>query len=210
MKVLFKGFTIIAIAILFTNCAATYRQINPQSINYSSHDLQDGISFSYQYDVLRLKNNKKYAKKEQKRNVRIIAVKITNNTDSVITMGKDAIFYSGQNEVIPMTPFSSKESIKQYAAGYLPYLLFTPTKLFITKPNQGGGYTTETYPIGYAIGPGLTAGNMIMASSSNEKMLSEFIQYDVLNKEIQPNETIYGIIGLNSFSYSPLSVKLKK
>ncbi|MDQ3535576.1 MAG: hypothetical protein M3421_08120, partial [Bacteroidota bacterium] len=41
------------LVIILSGCAATYRPIDPPSLNYNSHDFQDGIGFSYKYDVLR-------------------------------------------------------------------------------------------------------------------------------------------------------------
>lgn len=211
MKTIISKFSILTIAIFLTSCASSYRSINPPSTNYSSHDLQDGISISYQYDVLRSVGNKKYAKKEQKRGVRLIAIKVTNNTDSTINIGRDVTFYSGQNEILPMQPFATKEALKQQPALYLLYLLTTPAKLYVTKTNSNGtGTETETYPIGYVMGPGLTVGNMAMASSSNNKMLNELITYDILNKDVKKGETIYGLIGIRSYGYNPISLKLTK
>lgn len=42
-KSIFKISTI-TIVILLTGCAATYTPINPPTVNYNSHDIQDGIN----------------------------------------------------------------------------------------------------------------------------------------------------------------------
>lgn len=195
----------LALVIILSGCAAKYRSINPQTIYYNSHDSQDGISLSYKHDVLREKRNRKYANKEHKSGVRLVAIKLTNNTDAIINVGRDITFYSGQNQIFPLEPMAIKESIKQLVPGYLPYLLLTFTNLYIRT-----GTTTETYRIGLILGPAITLGNMLMASSANKKMLNELYDYNILSKDIQKGETIYGIIGVRDMGYSPISVKLKK
>jgi len=205
MKNLISQFLIIISFLVLCGCAATYKNVNPPSINYSSHDLQDGISLSYRYDILREKGNTKYAKKEDNKGVKLIAIKLTNNTDSVINVNKDLVFYSGSNAVIPMDPLAIKNTIKQVVPGYLPYLLLSFVNLYVTKDNK-----TETYHIGLVLGPGITIGNMAVASTSNTNMLNELNEYNILYSDIKKGETLFGIIGLRDVGYNPISVKLKK
>ena len=205
MKKTISNLLFVTIVVVLSGCAASYRQVNPPTIHYNSHDLQDGIGFSYKYDVLRERGNKKYANKENKKGVKLIAVKITNNTDSVINIGRDVAFYSGNNQIFPMEPMAIKESLKQFVPGYLPYLLLTFTNLYVTNGN-----TTETYPIGLVLGPAITVGNMAMAGSANKNMLNELNEYYLMSKDIQKGETIYGIIGVRDIGYIPISVKMIK
>ena len=135
----------------------------------------------------------------------MIAVKITNNTDSIINVGKNVAFYSGQNQIFPMEPMVIKESIKQIVPGYLPYLLLTFTNLYVSD-----GTSTETYPIGLGLGPVITIGNMAVAGSANKNMLNELYEYNILSRDIQKGETVYGIIGVRDMGYSPISVKMIK
>nr|MDQ3394479.1 hypothetical protein [Bacteroidota bacterium] len=193
------------LVIILSGCAATYRPIDPPSLNYNSHDFQDGIGFSYKYDVLREKGNKKYAKKEDKKGIKLIAVKVTNNTDTVINIGRDAAFYSGQNQIFPMEPMAVKESIKQIVPGYLLYLLLTFLQLNVSSGDSG-----DSYPIGIIIGPGITIGNMAMAVTANKNMLTELYEYNILNKDIQKGETVYGIIGVRDMGFNPITIKIKK
>lgn len=195
----------LASVIILSSCAATYKPINPPTLNYNSHDLQDGIGLSYKYDVLREKGNKKYAKKEDKKGIKLIAVKITNNTDSIINIGKDVAFFSGQDQIFPMEPIAIKESIKQIVPGYLSYLLLTFLQLNIYQGN-----TVDSYPIGVVVGPGITMGNMTVAGSANKNMLNELYEYNILSRDIQKGETVYGIIGVRDMGYSPISVKMIK
>ena len=60
---------IIKITLLFiviftlTNCASSYKMIEPKFINYASTHKTDNVKLEYKYDLL----DKKYAKKELKK-----------------------------------------------------------------------------------------------------------------------------------------------
>ena len=196
--------------IILSGCAATYRPINPPTLIYNSHDLQAGIGLSYKYDVLREKGNKKFAKKEDKKGVKLIAIKVTNYSDSVINIGKDFAFFAGQNQIFPMDPMATKESIKQIVPGYLLYLLLTFTRLNFTKTENGMITEQESYPIGLVLGPAITIGNMAVAGTANTNLLRELYEYNILNRDIQKGETVFGIIGVRDMGYSPISIKKVK
>jgi hypothetical protein len=209
MKSLLSKILLFVFVVSLIGCAASYKPINPQSISYNSHDVQDGVSISYKYDVLAEKGNRKYANKEEKKNVKLIAVKITNNTDSIINIGRDAIFYSGHTPLVPMDPSAVKQTIQQIVPAYLPYALLTFLTLNVTSGSSSEGYSTESYPIGLAIGPTITIGNMALAGASNKKLYEELTVYNLLNKDIKSGETVYGIIGLKDTGYVPITVKIK-
>lgn len=198
----------LGLLLFLSGCASIYRPINPSTLNYNSHDLQDGIGISYKYGVLSERGNKKYARKEYKKNVKLIAVKITNNTESVINIGKNAAFFSGQNQIIPMEPMAIKKSIKQIVPAYLPYALLTFVNFTVTKTSSSGMPETDVYPIGYGLGPAVTFGNMAMAGSSNRDLLNELYEYNILGRDIQKDETVYGIIGVRNIGYNPLTLKM--
>jgi len=205
-NLIFKTLSILTIALL-SGCASVYKPIYPPRINYTSHDLNDGISLSYKYDVLREKGNRKYARKEEMRNVKVISLKITNNTDSVIGIGKDVSFYSGYKQVFPMEPIVLKKSIKQNAPSYLLYLLLTPLKLSVTTNTNTMDPSIETYSIGYVLGPALALGNLAVAGSANTNLEQELYDYNILNRDINPKETVYGIIGIKGSQYDRLSIR---
>lgn len=203
MRTLISIFFALIFLIIFPGCAGIYKPINPSTINYAFVDQEDGVAISYKYDVLREKGNKKYAKKEYKKGIKLIAVKITNNTDNVINVGKDLAFFSGQKQMSLMDPMTIKETIKQIVPGYLPYLLLSLTTLNITK-----GTITDSYRIGLLIGPGLAIGNMSVAGTSNKNLLNELTEYNLINKEIQKGETVFGIIGIKDTGYNEIRIKM--
>ena len=197
--------TALLILVFFlAGCAAGYKPINPPSIHYQSYDLQNGIIFSYKFDVLGEQGNKKYAKREVANGIRIVAVSLTNNSDSDFNVGTQVEFFSGANRVFLMDPMDVKNAIKQNMDQFLLYLLISGVYI---KVDNGGG--SKVYPVGLIFGPLLTLDNMVTAASANKKLLEELIRYNLSDKIIRKGETVYGIISFQGTGYDPVSIKLK-
>ncbi|MBI2269577.1 MAG: hypothetical protein HYU69_04380 [Bacteroidetes bacterium] len=105
--------------------------------------------------------------------------------------------------MILMEPLVVKELIQQFVPGYLPYVLLVFVKMY-TINNDG---VVKTYPIGLILGPVIAVGNMGMAASANYSLYSELNEYNIINKNIQKGETIYGIIGVREMGYDPIFIK---
>lgn len=200
MKKIIYATLFCAVMLLLGSCAQGYTSLNPQRMNYSSYNTLEDIQLCYRYDVLLEKGNTKMSKKEKKNNLKLLAVKITNNTSQTIRIGDNAAFYSGNTMVYPLDAISIKSSIRQSVPSYLWYLLFTP--LTVTVNN------TNTYRVGYLLGPLLTGGNMLRAADSNKKFYDELQIYDIMSQDIKPNETVYGLVGFRGIDYAPLTIKL--
>lgn len=194
--------SLVAAIILLNSCAQRFYSLNPKTISYSATNDFDDISLQYQYDILRQKGNKKMAKKEQKHNVKLVAVKITNNTNQIINIGENAAFFSNGSMVYPLDAITIKNNIKQSVPSHLWYLLLTPLTLTVND--------SKPIPIGLVIGPGISGGNMLVAANANKKLYTELEQYDILNRNIQPGETVFGLVGFSGLDYAPLLLKLTK
>lgn len=200
---------IIRIALLFitlsafASCASGYKKIEPRSINYISTSVTDRVTLEYKYDLL----DKKYEKKELKKGVKLVAVKITNNSESDIMFGRDAVLtYENGNEIFVFENDKVFKTLKQKPATYLFYLLLTPLNLYTTGAN---GQQTSSTPIGLVLGPGLAGGNLIAASSANKKFKRELLDYNINGTLIKKGETIYGLIGIEAESFESLRLEIK-
>jgi hypothetical protein len=200
---------IIIIILLFTaissltNCASGYKMIAPISINYVSTNETDNVKLEYKYDLL----DKKYAKKELKKGVKLVAIKITNNSDKDLMFGRDAtLTYENGTEIFVIENDKVFKTLKQSAASYLWYLLLTPTNLYTIDSN---GRQTSTTPIGLIIGPGLAGVNMIAAHSANKKFKTEMLEYNINGSIIKKGETKYGLIGIRAYSFDSLKLKIE-
>ena len=188
-----------------TNCASSYEMIQPKSINYISTNETNNVKLEYKYDLL----DKKYAKKEVKKGVKLVAIKITNNSDKDLMFGGDVkLTYENGTEIFVMENEKVFKSLKQSPATYLFYLLLTPLQFNVTKTN-GNSIETNSTPIGLIIGPGIAGGNMIAAGSANKKFKTEMLEYNINGTLIKKGETQYGLIGIKSDSYDSLKLKIE-
>lgn len=212
MRKIIKISSFLVFAMLLNSCASAYKKINPETLNYISKSMESNIILEYKYDLL----EKKYKKKEITNNIKLIAIKVTNNNnnDKAIVLGRDfKLFYENGNEVNLIETEKLFKTIKQSPASYLCYLLLSPAQLYSGTTTTSNGYYSETkpantFPIGLIVGPGLAGGNMIAASSANEHFKNELMQYNLNGKTIKKGETVFGLIGSNSNSYD--SIKIKK
>lgn len=189
---------------LFTSCASGYKLISPETINYKSGDQNEGVNLQYKYDLL----DKKYAKKEVKNDIKLVAIKVTNNTERDLTFGNEIkLTYENGNQVLVMDNTKVFKDLKQSPASYLFYLLLAPVNFTVTK-TDGYSETSNSFPIGLILGPGIAGGNMIAASSANKKFETELLTYDINGTVIPKGQTRYGLIGINSDSFDALRIKL--
>ncbi|MFA9192028.1 hypothetical protein AAGV28_11680 [Flavobacterium sp. FZUC8N2.13] len=203
MRKMIKISSLLIFTMFLNSCASGYKKINPETINYVSKSIENNIVLEYKYDLL----EKKYKKKETKNNIKLIAVKLTNNSEKEIVFGKDIRFsYENGNEVSLIETEKLFKTIKQSPASYLWYLLLTPMNLYTTGSN---GEQTSSTPIGLVVGPGLAGGNMIAASSANKNFKNELMQFDLNGRTIKKGETVYGLIGSNSNSYESIKIKVQ-
>src|ERR1035437_3484642 len=159
MRKFFSVSLLLAFIFLISGCAQGYYAINPTKITYSASNNLEDISLNYRYDILNGKRNYKLARKEKTQNMKLVAVKITNNTDRIINIGDNAAFYTGNTMIYPMDAMSIKNNLKQSVPSYLFYLLLTPITF-----SFNGSYPM---PIGLVLGPLITGSNMLCAGSAN-------------------------------------------
>ena len=188
-----------------TNCASSYKMIQPKSINYVSSNENSNVELQYRYELL----HKKYFKKELKKGIKLVAIKITNNSNKDLIFGKDIVLtYENDSEIYLVENKQVYKLLKQSPLSYLWYLLLTPTNLFTTETNSSGiEETTSSTPIGLLLGPGLAVGNMVAADAANKKFKTELLDYNIKGTVITKGETQYGLIGIQTNSYD--SIKLK-
>jgi hypothetical protein len=154
----------------------------------------------YKYEVLTDAKNNKNARKEEKFKVNLVAVKITNNTNSVINTN-DLEYLCGDNRVLPLSVEMTRKWLRQKGEFHLLYLLATPTRY----------YTQANTPlVVMVIGPGLTLLNMVMANTANKKMVRNLNKYTIQNREIAPGTSFYGLAAFPGRRGDPFYAQLKR
>lgn len=206
MKVRYIGvFCLIATVGLFTNCASSYKAIHPTIVNYSNELVTDSISFSYKYDVLWDSGNRKYARKERKRNTKMVAVKIVNHSNKTIVFSKNVKLYASGKLIPVIGKDSLFDEFRQPAGAYILYLLLTP----IHKMSVNFNGPTNIFPFGYIVGPVLATFNIMVAAHANSNFKYELDTYSMEDRAIPPGDTVYGLVGIDVNDYLPLTIKLE-
>jgi|GEM_PF-686125 len=201
---------LVACTLLGSGCASSYTPIQPERIaTYQSSPVGNPLQFGYQYDALRQRGrNKKYAKKEQKYGYHVVAVRVTNSTAADINFSRDAVLYSGDRPVLPVSSTIAAQDMKQGVFIYLLYLLLNVT-VGGTTTTTGYGQTTTTGGTFIPTGPFIAGGNMLGASLANANFRRDLEKYDLTNRNIRPGETVYGVISLREPSVAPLRLELR-
>ncbi|TMM30686.1 hypothetical protein FDT66_07955 [Polaribacter aestuariivivens] len=190
----------------FSSCASGYKTINPNNLNYRSKSTDNNVSLEYKYELLK----KKYKKKEIAKGVRLVAVKITNNSGKDLVFGQDIkLIYDDGTSPYIMETDNVFRSLKQSPASYLWYLLLTPMNLYTTSNQNGFQTQTSSTPIGLVVGPGLAGGNMIAASSANKKFENDLLEYNLNGVIIASGKTVSGLIGIRSDDYNAIKIKVE-
>ena len=192
MKSFFKLSFLICVVFL-SSCAGFYHTVKPNTISFPQVTKEDKVPISYRFDILRDAGNKKMSNKEVKHNMKIVAVKLTNNTDSIINVGKNIEFYSANNSLVLMSPVDIKDQIKQSSEAYAFYFIGC----------------ISLAPLDIAVFGGIGLGNMLVAGQANKDLLKELTLYDIRNIDIKPKESVIGIIGYHSTYSDPIYIKLK-
>jgi hypothetical protein len=193
--------SLLAASCLFAFCAASYRPISPSSLQFPQSTTSN--NFAYKYDVLIQANNRKLAKKEMQSPIKVVAVKIVNNTSQTLKYGVNYKIYAGDREGNILAADAVTSQIKETVPTYLLYLLLTPTKLTVSTATS-----SNSYPIGLILGPTLTAINVGVSATANKHFRMELEEYSLQDKEIKPGETVYGLIGIESSGFAPLTLKI--
>ncbi len=211
---MFKNHTrIAAVASLFLlgGCAASYTPIRPDRINTYTVPMQrDPVEVGYQIDALKARGaNKRYAKKEAKARYRVTALRITNNTERVLTYGRDVVLMSGNNLITPVSPGVAANDMKQGVAIYLLYLLLNFNIGGRTDFNSATGQATTTGGTFIPTGPFIAGGNILGASLANKNFRLNLEANDPTNRTINPGATIYGVVTLRDVEATNLHLVLR-
>ncbi|MBI3220793.1 MAG: hypothetical protein HYZ44_14860 [Bacteroidetes bacterium] len=185
--------------VFLSSCATTYKTLAPKS--FGTTEVLDSVSFSYKYGILEESGNKKFAKREVPNSIKVLSVKIVNQTKNELIIGKNCKFFSGNNELELVDPIEAHRKLKQGVAEYLVYMLLTPIKLNIKDPKS---FTTDVIPIGLGLGPLLTVANVSIAASANGKFLKELKSYNLIDKKVLPGQTVFGLITVRTNDFGPI------
>ena len=193
---------LLAFTLLLGSCASSYKAINPAGLTYLSKSTDKSVTLEYQYGIL----PGKYAKNEVENDFKLIAIKITNNSGHDVVLDKDIRLYFGDTTKVLLTDKKLiYNRLKQQSNFYLLYLALTTVALNLDK----GDGTNYFVPIGYVVGPGLAVGNFLVATTVNHRFKNGLNKYYIPpGTIIKNNATLYGLIGIKTWKYEALTLKV--
>jgi hypothetical protein len=184
------------VMLILMSCAGTYTPLQPvyQKYSYDQPDTLNNVILAYRHNLLK----DKYRLKELRKEVTVVAVKLTNNGDSTLRFGQHIQLADENGVPIELLDaITLYKTVKQTAATYWVYGLLLPLNIYRTETTYYGGTTTYVeVPIGAPIGGFLITYNFLRASTANGDFKNELYQYDLNGKNIKPGETVYGIVGM--------------
>ena len=206
----FSHLTIVFILFSTFSCASAYNHISPQQFTYSSKTLYDNVQLGYKYDVLRSTGNAKYAKHERKESIKLVALKVTNNSETAKNLTTDYSFYIDDREILPLSPQETQKKLKQGVAIYSLYFLLMGVNGYKTTTTTNNGKVTSSstkfIPLGIIAGPAIAIGNMAVAKTANNNLLRQLQNYD-LNRTIEKGQTSYILIAFKNIGYDEITMK---
>ena len=196
----------VLLLLLVSSWARPYRKINMASVPFKDFREDDRISYSVRQGVLYNMKDYFFARRELKKDMSLVAVKIINKSDSVININ-DLDFTCGA--ILPVSRIGVHEyynAIKQkpglywlYAAGVAIYpkpAVYTDAAgVQQPKPDNSkklikNGKQLIPLPFGLPV----AAANYGISYKANKKMLLDFQLLDLSNRVIQPHDSIQGIL----------------
>jgi len=188
--------------VLLSSCASGYKSVIEE--DYSAHAKSDSIEnivIEYNYNVL----NTKYSKKEYKKGVKLLKVKISNLSNQDLVFNEDIKLINETGDTLNLyTPIEISTQLKQNSGSYILYLLLTPLKFFLNI----NGQNVIDYDIGDYVGPILSALNIAISIDANNKFLKELKALDLNQKLIPKGSQVTGIIAFKAFVRDDLKLIL--
>lgn len=182
MRALFCIFFVL----LLSGCAATYKTFNTQQFPYKELKMEnEQLAYTARQGVMFNTENFKYAKREQKKGYTLVAFKIVNRTTEPINVKDFNYSCGGSTKIAPISMDEYIKANKQRAGLYWLYA-------GLVSPNPFGGKDGLHKVIPVGVAPAVV--NFAIATKANKLMKKNIALYDMSNKIIQPNDTIYGIL----------------
>lgn len=199
-------FEILIILIAFSSCTTKYQSIAPRQFKYPEAVYSDGVGFTYNYEVFTSKYNRGFKRKELKNEIQIVGVRITNYTDSILTLGDNLQIYADTTPIEIVTPEIAGQRLRQDNALFMLYLLLGPLKLKSTNKNDLEK-KEKAFPVGFIIGPSLSLASYGSTAFANEKFKKELLLFSPKGKAIMPKSELTGLIAIKVKKPLPLKIK---
>lgn len=204
MQLFVKNLFILLTLFSLSSCAKKYYSITPSSSNYENRARTTGsLKVSYLYDVQFAEHNERYAEKERKYDLKLLAVKIENVSNKPVQLQKEKMSITtatGRSISVIDHSFYTKK-VRQKPENYVLFYGISGIGVYGEQDINGNVDLRVTYnPIPLAIG----IGNAIVAGMANNKQSRNLSSNDIFGKTIAPGTHIDGLIAIGEQGYPEL------
>jgi hypothetical protein len=199
MKIKLTLFSVLTFLML-SQCAGPYYSSDPSKFQYKTLHNTEQFEYYMIDDVLAKSKNKRFAKKEKKQGLRMMAVKIKNITDSSIILSETNLKIDQPQEnysVIPPAHFydKTKKNTSLYLIWGLAFFTYGKTEINTNAyGTPSADFTTVIVPIGIPI----AIINMLISDKANKNYKKNLEQYNLLGKTLNPGEEVYGFVFIDN------------
>jgi len=191
-----KLFLLLIVSLSITSCASSYRPILPEEIEYINKTESQDVTLEYKFDLL----EKNYGAKSKRKGEHLVAVKITNDSETTISWNENFIITHEDGSEIYKT--ENDELYNTLRQKRFVYFAYAPLSLITWKVYN------VVIPVGLIATSAIISSNSIKAKRSNERFKRNLDKYFLYDQSIMPGEVKYGLIGLKTQNQSPLKLTL--
>ena len=187
----FRKIGIVALVLVLSGCATTYKQVPYDSLDYTGAQSTEGLNIAYRYEA----QPGYYGDKARKRGYDVVAVRVTNTQDTpaMLTAGTLRIASNGM-PISAVRPNVVAGNIKQPV---WTYLLWNLANITITDEDGFVAFIP--------LGLGISILNMITSSSANGKVQNAYTEQHLMGMTVPPGQTVEGLLFLSTTSFAPLT-----
>jgi hypothetical protein len=183
------------------SCATSYKKVDPSISTVYNLVSLDSVDYGFDENHFKAYGKKRYAKKAERKNLSMVAFKITNNQTDTLLPIRDLNFLHGGSIIKPLSSRQTQKEIKQPELIHFGwYLLALPFPAVI---DAIGPFTQ--LPIA------LIAGNynLFRAGAANRKLMENLQRDDIMYRQIPPGETSYGFICYPVKTTGDIAIEMK-
>lgn len=182
-------------AAMLSSCAGIYKRSNPADFRYTTKRESGPLEYYYITNVFDRLGAKKYKRKEKKKGVVLIALKLVNKSSDTILITENNLKISNQTRnVILLSPMQYYNKVKQ-KSGFYFFWNFLPNGYYTNETSVTNGQRVITPKYHFLpIGMSLSLLNFFVSRNSNKALKSDLFKYDLIGQKLLPGETVYGFL----------------
>jgi len=204
------------VAFFATSCVSGYRLVQPVNAGFEQVNEPNEQAVTIQCSDIDLvgSTNPALQRKLSKNGFVFIPIKVENKSDQAFTFS----FQTSEliNDFMPVQMLEQEQYLKALKQKFWPNLLYVPAAVvtsFTKREFQIGGNMATSYSFQMNVISGLISAWALVNSTRtiwvNHKTRKNILQYDLLNKTIEPNKTVYGFICVKAEKINQAMVRIR-